>query len=312
MIYKNNGKILEMKKIVITGSNGLLGQSLLKLLLKEKDIYEVFGFSKGENRSGRNDFSYVSIDITDEENLKKTLVEIQPYAIINTAAMTQVDDCETQKEACDLLNIEVVKWLKEVAEIIDCQLIHLSTDFIFDGEKGNYKETDIPNPLSYYGLSKLKSEEILLNSTIDFTIIRTILVYGKVFDMSRTNIVLWVKEMLENGKEITIVDDQFRMPTFVDDLALSCKLAIDKRATGIYHISSTKLMSVFEIVQKIATFFELDKKLIKPTSSAVLNQKAKRPPKTGFDVSKATSVLGIKLQTFEQDLQRFKDILSIN
>ncbi len=301
-----------MKKIVITGSNGLLGQSLLKLLLKEKDIYEVFGFSKGENRSGRNDFSYVSIDITDEENLKKTLVEIQPYAIINTAAMTQVDDCETQKEACDLLNIEVVKWLKEVAEIIDCQLIHLSTDFIFDGEKGNYKETDIPNPLSYYGLSKLKSEEILLNSTIDFTIIRTILVYGKVFDMSRTNIVLWVKEMLENGKEITIVDDQFRMPTFVDDLALSCKLAIDKRATGIYHISSTKLMSVFEIVQKIATFFELDKKLIKPTSSAVLNQKAKRPPKTGFDVSKATSVLGIKLQTFEQDLQRFKDILSIN
>lgn len=301
-----------MKKIVITGSNGLLGQSLLKLLLKEKDIYEVFGFSKGENRSGRNDFSYVSIDITDEENLKKTLVEIQPYAIINTAAMTQVDDCETQKEACDLLNIEVVKWLKEVAEIIDCQLIHLSTDFIFDGEKGNYKETDIPNPLSYYGLSKLKSEEILLNSTIDFTIIRTILVYGKVFDMSRTNIVLWVKEMLENGKEITIVDDQFRMPTFVDDLALSCKLAIDKRATGIYHISSTKLMSVFEIVQKIATVFELDKKLIKPTSSAVLNQKAKRPPKTGFDVSKATSVLGIKLQTFEQDLQRFKDILSIN
>jgi dTDP-4-dehydrorhamnose reductase len=188
----------------------------------------------------------------------------------------------------------------------------LSTDFIFDGEKGYYKETDQPNPLSYYGLSKVKSEDILLNSTIDFTIIRTILVYGKVYDMSRTNIVLWVKEILENGKEITIVDDQFRMPTFVDDLALSCKLAIDKRAIGIFHISSTKLMSVYDIVQEVAKVFELDTKLIKSTSSAGLNQKAKRPPKTGFDVSKAITVLGIKLQTFEEDLQRFKDILVKN
>lgn len=301
-----------MKKIVITGSNGLLGQSLLKLLLKEKNNYEVYGFSKGENRSGRTDFNYVSIDITDEENLKKTLLKVKPDAIINTAAMTQVDDCEIHKEACDILNIDVVKWLKETSEIINCHLIHLSTDFIFDGEKGYYRETDKANPLSYYGRSKVKSEEILLESNIDFTIIRTILVYGKVFDMSRTNIVLWVKEMLENGKEITIVNDQFRMPTFVDDLALSCKLAVDKQATGIFHISSTKLMSVFEIVQEIANVFELDLNLIKPTSSHILNQKAKRPPKTGFDVSKAKSILGINLQTFEEDLRRFKDILSLN
>jgi dTDP-4-dehydrorhamnose reductase len=301
-----------MKKIVITGSNGLLGQSLLKLLLKENNKYQVFGFSKGVSRSGRTDFYFVSIDITNEENLKKELLKIQPDAIINTAAMTQVDDCEIRKEACDVLNIEVVKWLKEVAEIINCHVIHLSTDFIFDGKKGYYKETDAPNPLSYYGISKVKSEEILLNSKIDFTILRTILVYGKVHDMSRTNIVLWVREMLEKGKEITIVDDQFRMPTFVDDLALSCKLAIDKKATGIFHISSTKLMSIFEIVHEVANIFGLDSKLIKPTSSNILNQKAKRPSKTGFDVSKAKTVLGIKLHTFEEDLQRFKDILAKN
>lgn len=301
-----------MKKVVITGSNGLLGQSLVYLLLKNKKEYQVFGFSKGANRSGREDFNYVSIDLTDEKELKRALLKIKPDAIVNTAAMTQVDDCEVHKNECDVLNVEVVKWLKEVSEIINCHLIHLSTDFIFDGKKGYYKETDEPNPLSYYGNSKVKSEEILLKSTIDFTIIRTILVYGKVFDMSRTNIVLWVKEMLENGKEITIVNDQFRMPTFVDDLALSCKLAVDKRATGIFHISSTKLMSVYDIVHEVANVFKLDTKLIKPTSSEVLNQKAKRPPKTGFDVSKATSVLGIRLQTFEEDLQKFKDILFKN
>lgn len=301
-----------MKKIIITGSNGLLGQSLVNLLLNYKDDYQVIGFSKGENRSGRKDFEFISIDITERENLKKTLLKIKPDVIVNTAAMTQVDDCEVFKKECDVLNVEVVVWLKEAAEVINCHLIHLSTDFIFDGKNGYYKETDQPNPLSYYGNSKVKSEEILLNSTIDFTIIRTILVYGKVYDMSRTNIVLWVKEMLENGKEITIVNDQYRMPTFVDDLALSCKLAIDKKATGIFHISSTKLMSVYDIVQEVAKVFELDTKLIKPTSSTVLNQKAKRPPKTGFDVSKAITVLGIKLQTFEEDLQRFKDILAKN
>jgi dTDP-4-dehydrorhamnose reductase len=298
-----------MKKIVITGSNGLLGQSLLKLLLKEKNNYEVFGFSKGVNRSGRTDFYFVSIDITNEENLKKELLKIQPDAIINTAAMTQVDDCEIHKEACDVLNIEVVKWLKEIAEIINCHVIQLSTDFIFDGKKGYYKETDEPNPLSYYGISKVKSEEILLNSKIDFTILRTILVYGKVYDMSRTNIVLWVREMLEKGKEITIVDDQFRMPTYVEDLAMSCKLAIDKNATGIYHISSTKLMSVFEIAQKIADVFELDKNLIKPISSSTLNQRARRPAKTGFNLLKTTSELGLKVHSFEEDLQRFKEKL---
>jgi len=300
-----------MKKIVITGRNGLLGQSLVNLLLKNKNEYQVIGFSKGGNRSGREDFDYISIDITDEIILKKTLLEINPDAIVNTAAMTQVDDCEIYKNECDVLNVDVVKWLKEVSEIINCHLIHLSTDFIFDGKKGYYKETDEPNPLSYYGNSKVKSEEILLNSTIDFTIIRTILVYGKVYDMSRTNIVLWVKEMLENGKEITIVNDQFRMPTYVEDLALSCKISIDKKATGIYHISSNTLMSVFDITQTIAGVFGLDKTFIKPTSSIVLNQKAARPPKTGFDVSKATSELGMTFRTFEQDLQRFKDNLSL-
>ena len=166
-----------MIKVVITGSNGLLGQSLLNLLLQEKDTYQVFGLSRGENRSGREDFKYVSINLTQEVTLKNTLHKIQPNFIINTAAMTQVDDCENNKEACDLLNIDVVKWLAEFSDKINAHLIHLSTDFIFDGKKGNYKETDTANPLSYYGLSKLKSEKVLLNSNIDFTILRTILVY---------------------------------------------------------------------------------------------------------------------------------------
>ena len=299
-----------MVKVVVTGSNGLLGQSLINLLLKEKDVYKVIGFSRGENRSGRDDFSYVSIDITNEKNLKEILLEIEPNFIINTAAMTQVDDCEVDKQACDLLNVSVVEWLAEISDNINAHLIHLSTDFIFDGIKGNYKETDVPNPLSYYGLSKLKSEEVLINSKIDYTILRTILVFGKVYDMSRSNIVLWVKSMLEKGKEITIVNDQYRSPTYVEDLALACKITLDKKARGIYNISSNELLSVYEIVQQIADVFLLDKKLIKPISTSTLNQTALRPAKTGFDLSKTNRVLEIYPESFKESLQRFRQSLT--
>jgi len=298
-----------MIKVVITGSNGLLGQSLLNLLLKDKDSYQVYGFSRGKNRSGREDFNYISIDITEKEELDKKLEQIQPDFIINTAAMTQVDDCETNKQACDILNVDVVKWITSFASKSKTHIIHLSTDFIFDGKKGYYKETDKPNPLSYYGLSKLKSEQVLKDSKINFTILRTILVYGKVFDMSRSNIVLWVREMLEKNKEITIVDDQYRMPTYVEDLAMACKIAMDKKALGIYHISSNTLLSVYEIAQQIAETFDLNKNLIKPISTSTLNQTAPRPAKTGFNLSKTNSQLRFYPKSFKEDLQIFKESL---
>ncbi|MEE9407660.1 MAG: NAD(P)-dependent oxidoreductase [Polaribacter sp.] len=300
-----------MIKIVVTGSNGLLGQSLLNLLLNESYKYQVFGFSRGKNRSGREGFEYISIDITDEKLLKEKIKGIQPNFIINTAAMTQVDDCETNKKDCDILNVEVVKWLTEVSEEINSHLIHISTDFIFDGkkEKGYYKETDVPSPLSYYGLSKMKSEDVLTNSKINYTILRTILVYGLVYDMSRNNIVLWVKKMLENKKEITIVDDQYRAPTYVKDLALACKIVMDKKATGVFNISSSKLLSVYEIAQQIADSFKLDKSLIKPISTSTLNQTAPRPAKTGFDLSKTNKELEFYPKTFKEDLERFKETL---
>ena len=298
-----------MIKVVITGSNGLLGQSLLNVLLKEKNNYDVYGFSKGVNRSGRNDFQYIEIDITNQNQLTKELLKIKPDYIVNTAAMTQVDACENDKVKCDTLNVNVVQWLAAICQELSAHLVHISTDFIFDGKKGWYKETDVPNPLSYYGFSKLKSEQILEKSNINYTILRTSLVYGKVFDMSRSNIVLWVKESLENKREITIVDDQFRAPTYVEDLALACKISMDKNATGIFNIASSKLLSIYEIAMEIAEVFDLDNSYIKPVASSILNQTANRPAKTGFDLSKTNSILNFYPKTFQEDLQRFKQTL---
>ena len=297
------------QKIVITGSNGLLGQTLVNLLLEEKDKYEIFGFSRGNNRNDKNDFKYISIDITDKIQLNKNLIEINPNAIINTAAMTNVDDCKSDKKKCLKLNVDAVQYLTDTSSEINAHLIHISTDFIFDGEKGYYKEDDKPNPLSFYGATKLKSEEILINSTVDYTILRTILVYGLVANMNRSNIVLWVRKMLLEGKEITIVNDQYRMPTYVENLAMACKISIDKKAKGVFNISSNKLLSIYEIAQEIAEVFSLDKNLIKPISTSTLNQIAIRPPKTGFDLTKTNRELDFYPKTFEEDLRSFKEKL---
>lgn len=298
-----------MIKVVITGSNGLLGQSLLNLLLKEKEKYKVYGFSKGDNRSGRSDFNYLSLDVTNKDKLIEQIHNINPNYIINTAAMTKVDACENNKAACDILNVEVVKWLSEICKEISAHLIHISTDFIFDGKKGWYTEKDEPNPLSYYGLSKLKSEQVLEKSNINYTILRTILVYGKVFDMSRSNIVLWVKESLENKREITIVDDQYRTPTYVEDLAMACKISMDINATGVFNVASSELLSIYEIAKQIAEVFKLDDSYIKSISTSTLNQTANRPIKTGFDLSKTIQELNFYPKTFKDDLQRFKETL---
>ncbi|MFT5761704.1 MAG: dTDP-4-dehydrorhamnose reductase [Polaribacter sp.] len=298
------------RKIIITGSNGLLGQNLIKLFLKDTENYEIFGFSRGENRSGSADFEYHDIDITNKELLMEKALQIKPDIIINTAAMTNVDTCENDRKGCYDLNVNVVQYLTDICSEINAHLIHISTDFIFDGKKGNYTEEDIPNPLSYYGETKLLSEQILQQSTINYTILRTILVYGLVNDMSRSNIVLWVKESLENKKEITIVDDQFRMPTYVEDLALACKISIDKKATGIFNISSNQLLSIFEIAQEIATTFNLDKSLIKPISTGTLNQTAPRPEITGFDLTKTNKELEFYPKSFIEDLQIFKKKLN--
>jgi dTDP-4-dehydrorhamnose reductase len=179
----------------------------------------------------------------------------------------------------------------------------LSTDFIFDGDKGSeYVETDKPNPQSYYALSKYESEKILQQSSIKWAIARTIIVYGIVDNMSRSNIVLWAKDALTKGQKINVVDDQFRSPTLAEDLADGCIRIADKGAIGIYHLSGPQTMSILELVYKVADFWKLDKALVTPSKSTTLNQAARRPPYTGFVIEKAKKELGYKPHSFAEGL----------
>lgn len=303
-----------MTRILITGSNGLLGQKLVYALLKRADV-QIIATSVGVNRLIKQDgYVYESLDITNKSEVETIFKKHQPDVIINTAAMTNVDACETKRDECWAINVTAVQNIVDVIQNhspfergraeVSCHLIHLSTDFIFDGEKGTeYVETDIPNPQSYYALSKFESEKVLQNSKINWAIARTIIVYGIVDNMSRSNIVLWAKDALAKRQKINVVDDQFRSPTLAEDLADGCILIADKKAKGIYHLSGPKTMSILELVYKVADYWKLDKSLITPSKSNNLNQAAKRPPRTGFDISKAKRELGYAPKSFEDGLK---------
>lgn len=297
-----------MKKILITGSNGLLGQKVTKLFTENN--YQVFAVSKGENRiESFSNFTYKSLDLTNLDKVDAYLETIQPNYIINCAAMTNVDQCETDKETCKILNVDLVKTITNYCKKSTAFLVQISTDFIFDGKKGNYKETDKPNPLNYYGQSKLEAEQIIVNSKINFAILRTILVYGKVENPNRSNIVLWIKSALENKQTINLITDQYRTPTYNIDLANTCYQVVNKSVKGIFNISSSKLLSVYEIGLQVAKTFNLDSNLIKKITTKELNQKAKRPAKTGFNLSKSEKELGVTFSTFQENLIHFKSTL---
>ena len=300
-----------MKKTVITGSNGLLGQKLVKLFMK-KAGYEIHALSRGPNRiANQKGYLYYDVDLLDKKALTNILTQISPDVIIHTAAMTNVDACELHQEESDRMNIEVVANILEYCHTKDVYLVHLSTDFIFDGKKGTiYKEEDIADPVNYYGLSKWKSELMIRESNVPHAILRTILVYGLVDGNDRSNIVLWVKNSLENKKEINVVTDQLRMPTYAEDLAEACWLAVEKEAGGVFNVSSNQLMSIYEIALAVADTFGLDKKLIHPVRTNALSLPANRPLSTGFDLNKSITEINLPSYSFIDRLQVFKDQLN--
>ena len=290
-------------RILITGSNGLLGQKIVKLCL-ERGL-NFIATSKGVNRNPDcPSINYLSLDISKQLEINKIFQFYYPTHVIHTAAITNVDYCEDHIEECQLVNVEATHLLMNACIQYKSHFQLLSTDFVFDGEKGDYSEDDEVNPLSVYANSKVDGENLLINSLYkNWSIVRTIIVYGEGHNLSRSNIVLWAKDALKSGKELTIVDDQFRAPTWADDLAWGCLEIITRNKTGKFHISGPETMSVIDLVYRIADFYELPKSQVKPIKSNTLNQAAKRPPKTGFNLEYSRKELKYEPLTLEKTLE---------
>jgi dTDP-4-dehydrorhamnose reductase len=291
-------------RLLVTGANGLLGQKLVALLHQQAGV-ELTATSRGPSRLAEffPGVVYKTLDVSNATEVEQVFREVQPTHVIHTAAMTQVDDCELNQEACWLHNVTATENLARACAAHGVHLTHLSTDFIFDGTHGPLAEDATPNPISHYGHSKLAAEQAVQNTpNLRWAIARTVLVYGVLHGGGRSNIVLWVRDSLRAGKPIKVVSDQWRTPTLAEDLAQGCWLIARQGARGIYHISGRELLTPYEIALRVAEHFDLDKSLITKVDASTFTQPGKRPPRTGFIIDKAENELGYQPHSFSEGI----------
>jgi dTDP-4-dehydrorhamnose reductase len=298
-----------MKRVLIVGSNGLLGQKVTDLFSRSKN-YEILNTSVEDKPFVKmNEFLYRHLDITNRNSVMKLVDDFLPEVIINTAAITNVDLCETERALAWKVNVVGVENLVHAARMVGAKIIHFSTDYVFDGKSGPYNEGDRVNPMSYYGRTKLASENVLRTSEIPHTIIRTMILYG-IGKQIKDNFALWLVNNLKDNKQVRVVDDQIGNPTLVDDLAFTVLKVVEFDKNGLYHIAGNDLVSRYDFALALAKKFKFDKNLIIPIKTAILKQPAPRPMKSGFIILKAETELSIKMSGVEQGLTIFQNQLN--
>jgi len=291
-------------KVLITGANGFLGYYLVQTLLEKR--ISVIATGRGECRlpfiHDRN-FQYLSMDFTDPFSIHDVFENIKPDVVIHAGAMSKPDECEMNQMLAYLVNVEGTVQLLINSADIKSFFIFLSTDFVFDGEKGMYSENDSPNPVNYYGRTKLEAEEAVKEYEFDWAIARTVLVYGRNHS-GHSNILKIVKEKLEKGEAYNVVDDQVRTPTYVEDLAKGIVSIIEKKATGVFHLSGKDILTPYQMAIKAAEHLQLNSSIIGKVTATSFSQPARRPLKTGFIIDKARKKLGYEPITFEEGLKK--------
>lgn len=285
----------------------MLGQRLVKIF-SQYNKYTLLATSV-ENDSVVKNTDYARCDISIRDDIKNVILNFYPDVVIHTAAFTNVDLSESHREQCWKINVKSVEYITEACRVLGNHIIHISTDYIFDGTSGPYSENAQPNPLGYYARTKLASENVLRMSGVDYTIIRTNVLYG-IAD-SRPDFVRWVINKLRSNEKINIVTDQINNPTFIDDVVQAISKIIEFKKYGIYNIGGSEFLSRYDFALKIADFFELNKDLIFAIVTKDLNQPARRPLKSGLLITKAQAELNYKPYTIDEALTRMKAELKL-
>ena len=282
-------------RVIVTGAGGLLGKKIVSLVSKDHEVIGVYHTSKPATDP------YLLLDLSKLENVKEIAKE-KPDVIIHAAALTDVDKCEENPELAKLLNYEVTK---EIAKI-PAYIVYISTDYIFDGEKGNYREDDKPNPINVYGLTKLMGEEAVKKAE-KYLIVRTSTPYGSNPASGKDNFALWLLKKLKNKERVKIVKDQITSPTLNTSFTLMLKEAIERRLTGVIHLADASQISRYEFSIALARVFNLNESLITSISMNELKWKAKRPKNSSLNVKKAMKLLNNKPLTVYEALRRLKE-----
>ncbi|MGL5681491.1 MAG: SDR family oxidoreductase [Marinifilaceae bacterium] len=290
-----------MKKILLLGANGFIGRRVLLALCNE---FEMFAVSANADICPSTNYTFMQCDMQNITAMEQLLHHINPDIIINTAAVSSPDFCEQNKDIATAINVDAVKVMADYSEAHNVRVLHLSTDFVFDGlKKELYTEQDATGPVNFYGVTKDESEKYLLSKLSNAAVIRVEVVYGNVFAGQHSNIVLLVKQRLQAGQTIRVVNDQFRTPTFVNDVVDGIVRILKNEASGIYHICGKELMSIAQLAYGVADFWNLDSTLIEPVSTQEMKEATPRPQYSGMSIAKASRDLGYEPHSFVESLQ---------
>jgi dTDP-4-dehydrorhamnose reductase len=279
---------------VVTGSSGLLGRRLVSVLSGE---YEVMGIDRYVPE-GQKD---LAVDITQRERTLESIVGMGPSVVVHTAAETDVDRCETERDLARRINVEGTANIADACVEVGAKLILVSTDYVFDGNKGNYAETDEPNPISFYGITKHEAEQIAASTSPNSLIIRTSVLYG--WHPVKLNFVTWILKGLRDRQTLRVVYDHINSPTFADNLARAIHKAIERNSQGMLHIAGSERISRFDFARRVARRFDLDESLLIPVQMKDLSWVARRPKDSSLDVGKAEKELGIELLGVDEGLE---------
>jgi len=288
-----------MEKLIITGASGLLGSKIVALAIEDYEVTPLHNTKQLFPKS-------LKLDITDQKQLFNLLNKLKPDIAIHTASETNVDKCETQKEQAWKTNVEGTRNIALACSKAGTKLIYISTDYVFDGEKGNYKEEDEPNPINYYGATKLEGEKQIISHCTNYSTLRTSVLYG--WHPWKKNFATWVITSLKQEKEITVVEDHYNTPTLADNLAEIIMETIQEDLHGLHHASGTQRISRYEFAKRIAETYNLDQSLIKPIKMRQLTAWiAKRPKDSSLNTSKIQKQLKTRLLNLSEGLNKMKE-----
>ena len=284
------------KKILIIGASGLVGSTIANYASQNYDLYLV----NNKTDFSLKNFPVSNIDlIKNQSSILNIIKEYEPDYVVHTVAYPSVDFCESNPNLAELLHVKITEDIFKACNEIGSRIIYFSTDAVFDGKQSKkYTENDIPNPISFYGKTKLKAEKILLN--IDSaTILRTTVIYGW---HTKSRFTQWVMNSLQNSQKVSAFTDQFNTPTLVDDIAKVVLEIFTKKKSGLFNAVGETCLSRYQFALKLADKFSLDKNLIIPTSSKEKKQVAPRPPYGCLDNTKLENEIGFRFNDIDSGI----------
>ena len=286
-------------KFLVTGSAGLVGQQVVKDLSKSNQVFSCYNESKPEYGDS------VKMDLKNYEMVSSILTEIKPDVVIHLGAMTGVDLCEKEKTSASEINTKATEIIAKECSKLNSFLVYVSTDYVFDGNFGMYKEDDVANPLGFYGKSKLEGEKAVQNFSTNWCIARTSTPFG--LHPTKKSFPMWVIENLQKQKQIDVLIDQFTSPTYVPNLSRMLIEISERHITGIIHAAGASKISRYQMASMVSDKLNLDGTLLKQISINKMKWVAQRPKDSSLDVSRASSILNEKPQKIDQSLNLFID-----